>query len=81
MLELSLEGERIVFNKCSDELDSQSIVIITSVGYRKVCLLNELDSYVFDITKKGTYHIEIVNRIGNAFSFDVKISGTYEMEE
>ena len=77
----TIDLKRIVFNKSYDELDSQSLVVITSIGFREVCLLKELDSYIYDLTEQGIYNIEVINRLGYSFSFSVNVSGNYIIED
>ena len=70
-------AKRLVFERTNDLTDSQCLIIITSQGYRQVCLLNECDTYIYSLSLKNTYKIKILNRLGYSYSITVSISGNY----
>lgn len=77
----SFSADRLVFSKSNDVYDSQTIVIISGLGFRQTCLVSELGGKVYHLTQQGTYKIEIINRLGYSYSFNVEISGNYVLGE
>lgn len=66
-------GNKVIFESSKDEYDSQTIAVVSRVGFRETCLVSELGGMIYRLTDQGTYKVEIINRLGYSFDFNFVI--------
>ncbi len=68
----TIEANRITLKNASDVYDSQTILTVSTIGYRENMLLTEVDD--FTISTPGTYCLTLTNRCGFTTSTILKIT-------
>lgn len=63
--------DEVVFEATSDNMDSDTIVIISKLGYIKIIALRDLSGKYLD--EEGEYTIVVKNRAGYIYSFNILI--------